>query len=124
MQYNIANLPALMLRETPMLGVSTMMLHHLSVTFKIYLMFVWCALRCVLRRASCEASVDLASTWGWGPKILPASSRMGAADILWRSIDAYPWERASPRPARRSSSAGVRQTKGREVATVHRVRAG
>src|SRR6516162_10407473 len=68
MQYNIANLPALMLRETPMLGVSTMMLHHLSVTFKIYLMFVWCALRCVLRRASCEASVDLASTWGVGSK--------------------------------------------------------
>src|SRR6516225_3131046 len=70
MQYNIANLPALMLRETPMLGVSTMMLHHLSVTFKTYLMFVWCALRCVLRRASCEASVDLASTWGVGAKIL------------------------------------------------------
>ena len=34
MQYNIANLPALMFRETSMLGVSAMMLHHLIVTFK------------------------------------------------------------------------------------------
>jgi hypothetical protein len=53
-----------------MLGVSTMMLHHLSVTFKIYLTFVCCALRCALHRASGAAPVALASTWGVGAKIL------------------------------------------------------
>src|SRR6516165_9180973 len=80
MQYNIANLPALMLRETPMLSVSVMMLHHLIVTFKIYLMFVWCASRaapCIVLRAL------LQWIWprrgGWGVQILLAEFAHGCS---------------------------------------------
>ena len=82
MQYNIANLPALMLRETSMLGVSAMMLHHLSVTFKIYLMFVWCAscaAPCAAYRG--EHQWSLPRRGGWGSKFVSARSRMVAHQI-------------------------------------------
>ena len=71
-----------------MLGVSAMMLHHLIVTFKIYLMFVWCA-SCAAPGAEHRGELQ----WTWPRRGGKNSSRSVVAWLLTKFcenlIDTY-----------------------------------